>query len=267
MKSKNLTYLILGFIFLLLVLSFLFEGKLKDMNPELAFLTPNWVHWFGTDSLGRDLFAKSLVGFRNSLFIAFLSLLISLLLGLFFGFMSATGRPLQRRLFGRFILFFQALPDFFIITFILFYLNKYFNESDYSKHFHFVFVVGFFSWVGISQFVRLQVLNENEKSYIEGARAIGRSPFGILYQHLWPQISKDVLLYTFSKVPYFLLYESTFSFLGFGIQSPNYTLGVLFQEGWRSIAIYPHLVFFPMLYVFVVSYLVNFYVLNVKSKK
>ncbi len=267
MKSKKLSIFIFGFFLVFLVFSFLLEGKLSDMNPELAFLTPSWIHWFGTDSLGRDLFAKSLVGFRNSLLIASLALLISFILGLFFGFTSATGGSFQKRIVSRFILFFQALPDFFIITFVLFYLNKYFNGSEYSKHFHFILVVGFFSWIGISQFVRLQVLNENEKSYIEGARAIGLSHFGILNKHLWPQISKDVLVYTFSKIPYFLLYESTFSFLGFGIQSPNYTLGVLFQEGWRSIAIYPHLVFFPMLYVFVVSYLVNYYVLNVKSKK
>ncbi|NVK32382.1 MAG: ABC transporter permease [Gammaproteobacteria bacterium] len=184
-------------------------------------------HYFGTDELGRDLYARVLQGSAISLWIGLVGALISAMIGICVGMFAAFSRGWVDMMLMRFVDILISLPTVFlyILIFIVF-----------GRSITMMFVgLAAFSWMTMAIIVRGQTLAVLQMEYVEAARAMGQSSVTIAFRHVLPNIAGVVVIYTSISVPELILAESTISFLGLGVQEPNTSWGMLINEGASSI--------------------------------
>jgi oligopeptide transport system permease protein len=112
------------------------------------------------------------------------------------------------------------------------------------------FVIGSSHWGRLARLVRGEVFRLREKSYIKAYESIGASSALILLDHIVPHLSLVLGVYIVYQVPSLILAESFLSFIGLGVQPPETSWGILLQDGWRSLQVYPHVVFYPAIFLF-----------------
>ncbi len=180
-------------------------------------------HWFGTDRLGRDLFARTLEGMRTSLAVGLAASLISLIVGIGYGAVAGYVGGRTDRSMMRFIEVLSGLPLIFFVIFlsVLFGRNRYFL----------FFAIGAVGWLTMARIVRGQTLSIRRREYIEAAVASGAGTARILARHVVPNLMGPVIVYATLTVPQIILFESFLSFLGLGVQEPHASLGTLIAEG------------------------------------
>jgi len=211
---------------------------------------PSLRHWFGTDSLGRDLFSRTLQGGRLSLAVGFAATLVALTIGVSWGaFAGYVGGRLDA-LMMRIVDILYSLP--FVIFVIL--LMAMFERSLLLLF----AAIGFVEWLTLSRIVRNQVLHLKTMPYIDAAKCIGVNPFSIIYKHLLPNFIGPVIIYVTLTIPSVILLESSLSFLGLGVQPPNSSWGSLINDGAEKMVSYPWLLIFPGLFFSITLLALNF---------
>lgn len=262
MKNTNLSFKI-GFLFFMTLCGVgAFSPLLMTHShdyQDLAHLleSPSWAHFFGTDSLGRDLYSRCLRGLGHSLSLGFYSAILSLFLGSLFGCLAAFFRGWIDLLILRVFDLFQTVPSILIAILLSFYFGRHFLGILVS--------VGLSSWVFTGRLVRGEIIRLMALPRIESARAIGITPYGLLKKHLLPDMAGIVLVSLTLAIPSTLLSESLLSFLGLGLSPPEVSLGSLSAEGFRSFRFYPHLSLWPGLVLSLV--LGSFYLIGHGLKK
>lgn len=203
---------------------------------------PSAGFWFGTDSLGRDLFARVLAGGQLSLTVGVAAAVISLLLGALYGGVSALAGGRVDALLMRAADVLYALPTLLVAALFLLVLGR--------GPLAVVLALGLTSWVGEARLVRALVLQAKEMPYVESARSLGISSGRILAWHILPNVLGPVLVSVTFGIPQNILAESFLSFVGIGLEPPYASWGALASEGWRAFRTYPHLILFPGLALF-----------------
>jgi oligopeptide transport system permease protein len=184
-------------------------------------------HYFGTDDLGRDLFARSAQGTRVSLMVGFVGTFIAVLVGTVYGAVSGYVGGRTDAIMMRIVDILSAIPYMFVLILLL----VMFGRSMFM-----IFVgIGLLSWLGMARIVRGQTLSLKHKEYIEAARASGVSSWKIILRHILPNLLGVVVVYTTLLIPDMIMAESFISFLGLGVQEPLTSLGALIAEGSKSI--------------------------------
>ena len=201
------------------------------------------IYVFGTDELGRDIFARMLQGTSVSLSIGLIAVALSLIVGVVVG--AAAGYFGQYRigfltldtLLMRFTDVMLCFPTFFLILSAVALLPP----SIYNI----MVVIGLTSWMGTARFVRAELLTLRERDFVTAARAMGLGEWRILTAHCLPNTMAPVLVTATIGVAHAILTESALSFLGFGVQPPFATWGNILSDGKSFIFDAPWLFFIP----------------------
>jgi oligopeptide transport system permease protein len=198
---------------------------------------PSWAHWFGTDDLGRDLFARVMYGGRISMLVGVVGTLVSLLIGVTWGAVAGYAGGKLDEFLMRTVDVLYSLPYLFLVILLLVLFER-------SLLMLFV-ALGLVQWLTMARIVRGQVLSLKAQVFVEAARALGAGDAAILARHIVPNTLGPVIVYATLTVPAVILQEAFLSFLGLGVQPPGASWGTLVADGARTLAIFPWLVSFP----------------------
>ncbi len=209
---------------------------------------PSWGHFFGTDNLGRDTWARVLEGTLISLQVGLTVQVIVLLIGLTVGGLAALGGRALDNIMMRFTDLAYAFPD--LLAIIL--LRAVFTGRDLplvstgtSQRLLVIFAISFVAWVTIARLIRGQMLTLRERDFVIAARAMGAPARRIVIQHMLPNALGPVIVAIVFGIPLAVFAEATLGFIGFGLPPPTASLGRLIADGYSYIQTNVYMVLFP----------------------
>ncbi|MEH7381707.1 oligopeptide ABC transporter permease [Bacillus sp. JJ1533] len=228
MKNK-LAMFSLGFL-ILIILTAIFGPMFNKMDIVRVDFTnmrkpPSADNWLGTDTNGRDMFARMLHGGRTSLLIGFSCTIFITLIGTIVGSVAAyNGGKIDQMLmrFTDFVLVFPFMIFVIVLNSIL--------TGKVSGAWTLIIVMSLLSWGGVARIVRSKVLAEKENEYILAAKSIGTRPSKIIIKHLLPNVSSTIIVQATLILAVMIVAESGLSFLGFGVPSNTPSWGNMLAE-------------------------------------
>ncbi len=229
--------IILVLLALLCAFGPLFSQSYSDQNLELGATSPSLDHWLGTDTLGRDLFARLLYGGRISLMVGLVATFVALVIGVTYGAVAGFFGGKTDAVMMRLVDILYALP--FTVFVIL--LMVFFGRNIYLLF----LAIGAVEWLTMARIVRGQILSIKKMEYIEAARSLGLGKRRIIFRHMIPNALGPVIVYTTLTIPAVMLLEAFLSFLGLGVQPPMSSWGVLIKDGAEKMEEFPWLLIFP----------------------
>lgn len=222
----------------------------EEINPRFAFQGLSWNHLLGTDDLGRDTWSRLLFGGRISLMVGFVSMGLSVVIGIFVGALSGFFGGWIETVLMRFTDALMALPRLFLLLLVL----TLFGGSLSTV----IIVIGVTSWMGPARIVRGEVLRWKESLLVEASVALGARSVTILYRHILPQVLNSIIVAATFGVARSILVESAMSFLGLGVQPPTPTWGNMLTNAQNFIWSAPIQVVFPGLMILLTVMAFNF---------
>ncbi|MEM5475191.1 ABC transporter permease subunit [Pacificibacter sp. AS14] len=180
-------------------------------------------HYFGTDELGRDMYARVIQGTQVSLLVGLIGSAIAVVLGTLYGATSGYIGGRTDNIMMRVVDILMSVPYMFVLILLL---------VVFGRSMWLLFIgVGMISWLEMARIVRGQTLTLKSKEYVEAALAIGVKHHTIVLRHIIPNLLGVIVIYATLLVPQMILTESFISFLGLGVQEPNTSWGALISQG------------------------------------
>ena len=240
--AKNLPAIIATALLVTLVVAALAAPVLTHYNPEDTDLDslkqpPNKAHILGTDSIGRDIYARILYGARISLSVGCVAAFFSLCIGIFFGLIAGYFGGKTDSILSQFFDIFLAFPSLLLAIGISAVMTPGLTSAMLA-----ITLVG---WAGFARLVRGMTLSLKEQTYVEASRALGAGPARILYKHILPNALPLLIVAASLRVGAFILLEAALSFLGLGVQPPTPTWGSMISLNRAFINSAPWMVIFP----------------------
>jgi peptide/nickel transport system permease protein len=241
-------------VFVLIVL-FAFVGPLLwkytyfTSTPDNS-QSPSLTHPFGTTGDGKDLLALVMRGTQQSVKISLLIAVVSTTVGTIWGAAAGYFRGLVDAVLMR-------VADLIIILPILAVAAVLASSSD-GAWWTVSLVIAGLVWSHVARVVRGVVLSLREREFVEAARALGASDARIIFRHLVPNAIGPIIVAATVLVASGILIETALSFLGFGVQPPDTSLGILVSEARTAVQTRPWLFYFPGLFIILIALCVNF---------
>lgn len=217
-----------------------------------GFVPPSVEGWhlFGTDDLGRDLFVRTLLGVKITLFVAIVASVVSLGIGVAYGAIAGYVGGKVDALMMRAVDTLYALPFIFFVILMM---------VVFERNFLLIFVaIGAINWLDMARIVRGQTLSLKRREFVDAARLIGVPTRAIIFRHITPNLLGVVFVYMTLAIPQAILIESFLSFLGLGVQEPQTSLGALVNSGVSNMERAPWLLLMPAVVLASILFCFNF---------
>lgn len=227
-------------------------------NPANSLQAPSAQHWFGTDDLGRDVFARVLYGGRISLTVGLVSTLITLAVGVGIGMLAGYAGGWVDNALMRVTDAFLALPTLFVLILISTLLRDIPALSVSSSVGVVIFVIALLSWMWPARLVRGVFLTLKEQDFMTAARCVGVSHTRGMVRHLLPNTVGFIIVQGTLLVAAAIITESGLSYLGFGIQPPTPSWGNQLATAQVYALRAPWLMIFPGIMIFITSMAINY---------
>ena len=228
--------LILFFAFLSVAGPWIWGDEASVSDVAAANQSISGAHWMGTDDLGRDILARTLVATRSSLVLAILATAVGGCVGIALGLLCGVSRRLGRVL-GALINLLVAFPALLLAIFfaVLFGIGSVGS----------VLAVGASFAPGFARITQTLTASVAAKEYVEASRVLGRGNLYVMVRHVLPNIAEPIILYTTIHIGTAILALSGLSFLGLGVQPPTYDWGRLLNDGLSRIYVTPGVAIAP----------------------
>ena len=250
-KAAMLSLFILtAIIIAVIIVPMLSEFAYDDTDWYALHQSPSSVHLFGTDSLGRDLFVRTLIGGRISMMVGVLGALVAVIIGTVYGATSGFMGGKVDRIMMRILEVLYSIPFMFLVIVLV---------TFFGRNIVLIFVaIGAIAWLDMARIVRGQTLSLRGKEFIEAAHVSGVSKWNIIRRHIIPNVLGIVAVYSTLLVPSMILTESFLSFLGLGVQEPMTSWGALLQEGAQSMEVAIWQLAFPAGFMVITLFCFNY---------
>ena len=212
------------------------QTYLVDASGKLAQTAGQKGYLFGTDGLGRDVFARILHGGRMTMTIGAVAVLVSTVIAVVVGCLSGYFGGWVDLLLMRITEIFSAIP-FLPFAMLLSYVVKTMPIGETARIVMIMLILGLLSWTGLARMLRAQVLAEREKEFVTAAKSMGVKQWRIAFAHILPNVLSVILVSVTLDFAGCLLTESSLSYLGFGVQQPTPTWGNMLNGANNSLVI------------------------------
>ncbi|MBN7121657.1 MULTISPECIES: glutathione ABC transporter permease GsiD [Erwiniaceae] len=203
---------------------------------------PSMMHWFGVDSLGRDIFSRVLTGTRLSLISGFFSVAIGAAIGTLLGLLAGYYEGWWDRIIMRISDVLFAFPGILLALAVVAILGTGMSNV--------IVAVAIFSIPAFARLVRGNTLVLKHMTFIESARSIGASDFTIIMRHILPGTISSIVVYFTMRIGTSIITAASLSFLGLGAQPPTPEWGAMLNEARADMVMAPHVAIFPSLAIF-----------------
>ena len=250
-KLAAISVVILTIIILIVILGPFFNNygyNTLDLYSEN--FKPSIDHWFGTDELGRDIFIRVCLGGRISLLIAITSATINLIIGIIYGGICAYYGGLVDDIIMRIVEIILCVPNLIIILLIYMILTPSVAGL--------IIAMSLTGWCTVARIVRAQLLQLKEQDYILAAHALGATSARIISKHLIGNLINTAIVIISMEIPLVMLNEATLSYMGFGVQPPNLSWGLVAHQSQFAFIFYPYQTFIPITFIALTIICFNF---------
>ncbi|MCS6711383.1 ABC transporter permease [Brachybacterium sp. EF45031] len=234
----------IGTVVVLSIILFALFGDLFNIyeqgqqDPYNFNSPPSAQHYFGTDSIGVDLYASTTEALRKSLIIGFLAAPLSTLIAAFMGSIAGYLGGKVEAVITYLINLLLVLPIFYVLMIV----SPVMQDSGWML---IVVAIGLFSWMIMAQIVKNQTKSLRNREYVKAARYMGVGTFTILRRHIIPNVASLLILDAALGVAGVILAETSLSYFGLGIQAPDVSLGTLLRDGTPAAVSRPWLFVIP----------------------
>lgn len=245
LKKNKIAMIGLVIIILFSIMSvigpFMTHYSYSENNLTYADKVPSSEHWFGTDTLGRDLWARVWQGARVSLFIGLSAAVIETSIGIVVGGIAGYFGGKVDMLIMRLIDVVIAIPALIFIILIMVIIGTGIGPI--------IMAFAITGWLGMARLVRGQILQLKEQEFVLAARTLGASASRLILRHLIPNTLGVIIVTLTMAVPGAIFYEAFLSFIGLGIAPPQTSWGQLASLGNAAFQIYPFELFIPAFFI------------------
>ncbi|MFE9251794.1 ABC transporter permease [Streptomyces sp. NPDC007088] len=243
-----------GLLVVLLLFVLAFAGphvthwSYTDIDYTALRAKPSSEHWFGTNRIGQDVFAQTVRGLQKSLLVGLLVGVVATALASVVGACAGYFGGWTDRALMFLVDLLLVFPGFLIIAIVAPRLKA-------AGWLAFVGLLALFAWMVTSRVVRAMTLSLREREFVRAARYTGVGPLRIIWRHILPNVASFLVIDATIAVGGAVMSETALSYFGFGIQSPDVSLGTLIADYTGSAVTYPWMFFFPagLLVVFVLA--------------
>ena len=195
----------------------------SDVN---SYASPSWSHLLGTDDKGMDVFTRLMYGGRISLMIGFIVVILETVIGIVLGGISGYFGGWVDNVIMRIVDIFNCIPTLPILLIASAVIDSW-NLSPDQQIYVLMAMITLFSWSGTARLVRGQILSLREQEYMMAAEVMGLSASRKIFKHLIPNVMPQLIVSMTLGLGSVILYESTLSYLGLGVQLPKAAWGTM----------------------------------------
>ncbi|MFT6433714.1 MAG: peptide/nickel transport system permease protein [Candidatus Azotimanducaceae bacterium] len=203
--------------------------NLFETNIHFVTVADNhYLHFFGTDKIGRDLFSRVIYGARTSLSLGLIGVVLTMFFGIVIGGLAGYYGGRIDSIIQRSIEIIQSIPTLPLWMALSAALPPHW--SPLGVYFGIIIILSFIQWTGLARVVRGRFLALREEDFVVAARLLGANQWRIIFKHLLPSFMSHIITTATLAIPSMILAETALSFLGVGLRAPIVSWGVLLQQ-------------------------------------
>lgn len=191
-----------------------------------TYASPSWTHILGTDDKGMDVFVRLMYGGRISLAIGFIVVILETLIGVLLGGIAGYFGGITDQIIMRIVDIFNCIPTLPILLIASAVIDSWTVPAD-QRIYLLMVIITIFSWSGVARLVRGQILSLREQEYITATEVMGLPTWRRIFKHLIPNVMPQLIVSMTLGLGSVILYESTLSYLGLGVQLPKAAWGTM----------------------------------------